>query len=86
MAASAMPNPQASAPAPGGGGASPQANPLQQMLSKVAMMLKQLGQQNTTIQPELDAAIGAIVQALQKSSQAAPGDPQQAQPAAPPQQ
>ena len=81
-----MPNPQAAAPQPGGGDASPQADPLQQMLGKVAMVLKQLGAQNTMIQPEMDQATSAILQALQKSSQAAPGNPQQAPTVAPPQQ
>ena len=42
-------NPQASAPQPGGGGGAPggaqggQANPLQEMLGKIAMLARQLG-------------------------------------------
>jgi len=86
MASATMPNPQASAPSPqGGGGASPQANPLQDTLGKIAMALKQISTQNTTIQPELEVAVSALVQAIQKSSQQAPGNPQQSAPAAPPQ-
>jgi len=49
------------------------------------MALKQISTQNTTIQPELEVAVSALVQAIQKSSQQAPGNPQQSAPAAPPQ-
>jgi hypothetical protein len=84
MASPGMPNPQASAPQPGGASASPQANPLQEMLGKIVMLLRQLGQQNTVIQEDLNAASTSIVQALQKVSQAGPSAPQASQ--APPQQ
>jgi hypothetical protein len=80
------PNPQA--PAPQGAGApasaSPQANPLQALLAKIAMSLRQLGTQNTIIQPELQEASQKIIEALQKVSQASMGAPAQAP--APPQQ
>lgn len=85
MATQPMPNPQASAPPPGGaGGAAPQANPLQDMLGKIAMALKQIAGQNTVVQEDLTNAVNSIVQAIQKTAQAAPGPPQQ--PAAPMQQ
>lgn len=76
-------NPQASAPQPGGGGA-PQANPLQEMLGKVAILARQLGTQNTVIQPEMQQISAIAIQALQKVSQAAAGPAQPA--SAPPQQ
>lgn len=82
MATSPMPNPQASAPQPGADSA--QANPLQTTLGKIAMMLKQIAQGNTSIQDPLNQAVQSIVQAIQMSSQAAV-QPQQ-QPAAPQQQ
>jgi hypothetical protein len=72
-------NPQAAAPQP----ASPQANPLQESLGKLAMLVRQLGMQNTIIQPEMQQASALFVQALQKVSQASAGPPQQL--AAPPQ-
>lgn len=84
MASSPMPNPQASAPQPGGADGSAQANPLQQLLGQLAMKLRQLGTQNTTIQPEMEQMTQLAIQALQKVSQAVPSAPQQAQ--APPQQ
>lgn len=78
-------NPQASAPQPGAGApASPQANPLQKTLGQLVMILRQLAQQNTVIQPELQDASEKIVAALQKASQASQGAP--AQSPAPPQQ
>ena len=91
MATSGMPqpeNPQAGAPpqggapsgAPGGG----QANPLQETLGKLVMLIRQLGVQNTIIQPELQQCSSVLIQALQKVSQAQSGP---AQPmAAPPTQ
>jgi hypothetical protein len=48
------------------------------------MALRTIGTQNTVIQPEMQQAASAVIQALQKASQAAPG-PAQA-PQAPPQQ
>ncbi len=48
------------------------------------MILRQLAQQNTVIQPELQDASEKIVAALQKASQASQGAP--AQSPAPPQQ
>ena len=82
-----FPNPQAGAPQPGAPQASPQspqANPLQQTLGKLVMILRQLGTQNTVIQPELQDASEKLVAALQKASQASQGAP--AQSPAPPQQ
>jgi hypothetical protein len=78
--ASFMPNPQASSPQPdqGGAPASPQANPLQGMLGKIVLLLRQLGQQNTVIQEDLNNASQSLIQALQKVSQASGGPPQQA--------
>lgn len=78
-----MPNPQASAPQ-GAAPAQPQANPLQAMLGKVALLLRQLGQQNTVVQEDLNNAVRNIVQAIQKTQQASGSAPQQA--AAPMQQ
>jgi hypothetical protein len=79
-----MANPQAAAPAPDqGGGGGAQANPLQTILGRIAMACRTIGQQNTVIQPEMQQAASAIIQALQKSSQAAPGAPSPLQ--APPQ-
>ncbi len=83
MATQPMPNPQASAPPPGAG-ASAQANPLSDILGKLAMATKQLGSQNTVIQEEMSTATNAFVQAIQKVEQSASGAPQQ--PAAPMQQ
>ena len=80
--ATSMPNPQAAAPQ-GGGGAAPQANPLATTLGKVAMLVKQIAQQNPSVQEDLSNAVNSIVQAIQKSSQAGQA-PQQAP--APPQQ
>jgi hypothetical protein len=79
-----MSNPQAAAPQPGDAAASAQANPLQTVLGRMAMIARQLGTQNTVIQAEMEQATTALVQALQKVSQAAPSAPQQ--PPAPPQQ
>ena len=87
--ATSMPNPQASAPPPqaGGGGDASQgqqnANPLQTILGRLAIALRTIGAQNTIIQPEMQQAASAVIQALQKSSQAAPGPAQPMQ--APPQ-
>ena len=88
--ATSMPNPQAAAPQPQGGGDASQdqgqqgANPLQTILGRLAIALRTIGTQNTVIQPEMQQAASAVIQALQKSSQAAPGP---AQPmSAPPQQ
>lgn len=88
--ATSMPNPQASAPQPGGGGDAPQqdpqgggqANPLQTILGRLAIALRTIGSQNTVIQPEMQQAASAVIQALQKASQAAPGpaSPMQAPP------
>jgi hypothetical protein len=74
--------PQAAAPQPAQPSA--QANPLQEILGKLAMAARQLGTQNTIIQPEMQQISSIAVQALQKVSQAASGPPQS--PAAPPQQ
>jgi hypothetical protein len=82
--ATSMANPQAAAPQPGGGGdAQQQANPLQTILGRLAMALRTIGQQNAVIQPEMQQAASAVISALQKASQAAPGPPSQLQ--APPQ-
>jgi len=87
MAASPMldpSNPQASAPSGASQGGSPQANPLQESLGKLVMLCRQLGVQNTIIQPEMQQCSQVLVQALQKVSQAGSGP---AQPlSAPPQQ
>jgi hypothetical protein len=61
-----------------------QANPLQETLGKLAMLVRQLGTQNTIIQPEMQQASAIFVQALQKASQAQAGPAQPMQ--APPQQ
>lgn len=83
--ATSMANPQASAPPPAGGGdasggGDPQgqqgqqgANPLQTILGRLAIALRQIGAQNAVIQPEMQQAASAVIQALQKASQAAPG-------------
>ena len=80
MASAPMPNPQASAPQEGADAAS-QANPLQTTLGKIAMMLKQIAQQNVSVQDPLNQAVQNIVQAIQMSSQA--GTQQPPQPSAP---
>jgi hypothetical protein len=49
----------------------------------LAIALRTIGAQNTIIQPEMQQAASAVIQALQKSSQAAPGP---AQPMQAPQQ
>ena len=92
--ATSQPNPQAAAPQPGGGGDASagqdqgqgggQANQLQTILGRLAMALRTIGSQNAVIQPEMQQAASAVIAALQKSSQAAPGPPSQLQ--APPQQ
>lgn len=64
-------------PQQGPGGASGQANPLQEMLGKIAMLARTLGTQNVVIQPEMQQLSAIAIQALQKVSQAAPGPPQQ---------
>ena len=87
--ATSMPNPQAAAPQPGGGGDASQqdqqgqqANPLQTTLGQLAMFIRQLATQNVVVQPELQQASSLLIQALQKASQAAPGpaSPMQAPP------
>ena len=85
MATSPTPQPQnPQAGAPSGAPAAPQANPLQETLGKLAMLVRQLGVQNTIIQPEMQQMSAIAIQALQKISQAQAGP---AQPmAAPPQQ
>ena len=86
MAAAPVPqpdNPQAGTP-PQGASASPQANPLQEMLGRLAISARQLGSQNVVIQTEMQQISALAVQALQKVSQAAAGPAQPA--AAPPQQ
>lgn len=77
MATAGMPNPQGAAPQPGGGAPAPQANPLQDTLGKVAMLLKQIGSQNTVVQEDLNNAVNSLVQAIQKTSQAGSSAPQQ---------
>lgn len=86
MATMPMGTPQAAAPQ--GGAADqqqqqPQANSLQTVLGRLAIMCRQIGTQNTVIQPEMQQAASALIAALQKSSQAAPGQAQPLQ--APPQ-
>jgi hypothetical protein len=81
-------NPQAPAPGPpqGAGASGPdqqQANPLQESLGRLILLLRQLGQQNQVIQPELQQMASIGIQALQKVSQASSG-PAQA-PSTPPQ-
>jgi len=73
-----MPNPQASAPPPQAGAGASQANPLQETLGKIAMLLKQVAAQNTSVQEPLNSAVQNIVQAIQMSAQAGPSAPQQA--------
>ena len=84
MATPAQPpfdNPQASQPSPQGPQAGgQQANPLQEILGRLAIAARQIGSQNTVIQPEMQQISQIAVQALQKVSQAASGPPQ-AQPA-----
>jgi hypothetical protein len=77
--ATSIANPQAAAPGPEqdqGGASGQQANPLQTILARIAITLRQIGQQNTVIQPEMQQASSILISALQKSSQAAPGAPQ----------
>ncbi len=76
MATSPMPNPQGSAPPPDPSQGQ-SANPLQTGLAQVAMVLRQLGQQNQIIADDMQTAFQAVVQALQKVSQAASGPPTQ---------
>lgn len=89
MAAQPIPqpaNPQGAAPSPSGGGAASSgtpANPLQEILGKIVLALRQLGSQNVIIQPEMQQMSSIAVQALQKVSQASSGPPPAAQ--APPQ-
>ena len=83
--ATSMPNPQASAPQPMGGGAAPQGNPIKEVLGRVIQqILYPMVQQNPSIQEDLTAAIRSLVQAIQKADQAGQAPPQQ--PPAPPQQ
>lgn len=72
--ATSIANPQAGA-APPGDASGQQANPLQTILGRLAIVARQLGAQNTIIQPEMQQASQAFIAALQKSSQAAPGPP-----------
>lgn len=89
--ATSMPNMQSAAPdqsQPQGGdqgaaGQQQQANPLQTILGRLAIALRTIGAQNAVIQPEMQQAASAVIQALQKASQAAPGP---AQPMQAPQQ
>lgn len=75
--ATSMPQPGAPPQAQQGqGGAF--ANPLQEILGKIAMAARTLGTQNVIIQPEMHQISAIAVEALQKVSQAAPGPPQQA--------
>jgi hypothetical protein len=74
--ATSMPSPQDAAPQQGGGDQQQQANPLQTILGRLAIALRTIGTQNTVIQPEMQQAASAVIQALQKSSQAAPGPAQ----------
>ena len=53
-------------------------NPLQTTLGKIAMLLKQVAAQNTSVQEPLNAAVQNIVQAIQMSAQQGPSAPQQA--------
>lgn len=76
--ATSMPNPQASAPQPQGQDAGAPANPLQQTIGKLALIVRQLGSQNTVIQPECQQASQLLIQALQKVSQASQSAPQMA--------
>jgi len=78
-----MANPQASAPQPGADAGASQANPLQTTLGKIAMLIKKLAADNTSVQEPLNQAVQSIVQAIQMSSQATM---QPQQPSAPPQQ
>lgn len=80
--ATSLPNPQAAAPSPQGGGGSfaqQQVNPLQEAIGKLVVLSRQLGVQNVVIQPEMQQVSSILVQALQKVSQAAPGPPQSMQ-------
>lgn len=76
-----MPNPQGAAPQPDPNSGA--ANPLQEMLAKIAMLLRQLGSQNQIIADDMQTASQSVIQALQKVSQAASGPPPQSP--APPQ-
>jgi hypothetical protein len=69
-------NPQAAAPSGAPQGGSPQANPLQETLGKLVMLVRQLGTQNTIIQPEMQGISQQLIQALQKVSQAGSGPAQ----------
>lgn len=83
--ATSLPNPQASAPGPQQGAGpdqSQQANPLQEVLGRVIIGLRQLGAKNEVIQGEMTQAAQVVMQALQKVSQASSGPP--VQPSAPP--
>lgn len=82
--ATSVANPQASAPGPqqGAGPDQQQANPLQETLGRLVLALRQLGQQNVVIQPELQQMASIGIQALQKVSQASAGPA--VQPSAPP--
>jgi hypothetical protein len=84
--ATSLANPQSSGSAPQPGGApdptQQQANPLQEMLGRLIIALRQLGTQNEIIQPELQQMASIAIQALQKVSQATAGPAQS--PQAPP--
>jgi len=80
--ATSMPNPQGAAPPPDPN-AGATANPLQEMLAKIAMLLRQLGSQNQIIADQMNTAQQAVIQALQTVSQAQSGPPPQSP--APPQ-
>jgi hypothetical protein len=54
-----------------------QLSQVQQFLAQWAMQARQVGNQMTPIQPEMQQISQLLVQALQKISQAAPGPPQQ---------
>lgn len=84
MATMPMNSPQAAAPQAGAAGPQQQPNELQTILGRLAMALRTIGSQNTVIQPEMQQAASAVIAALQKSSQAAPGPAQPLQ--APPMQ
>lgn len=79
MATTPTPNPQASAPQPGGAGAAPM-NAIGTTLGKVIQqILAPMAQQNVSIQEPLKEAMMALVKAIQMSQQAQVQQPPQPQ-------
>lgn len=76
MATAPMPSPDpGQQPQAGVSPAQQTANPLQTALAQLAKICDQMAQQNPVVQPELEQARSAFVQALQKTMMAAQPQP-----------